>query len=285
MRAGTFLFTLASLLLIATVAQANPMTTQVLRARQVYETHHVQITYGVDTGIGEELKTPTEVQRDGVAISADWQLLTSSYTTNTGSGLAGVAATQFCDCAVPLGEHAYQITVPPNGSTLSTTVTVVDNLLPPDDSGDPLDAGSADAEEIWPWDIPEPTNIQGLDCVTACEDDTPPDQDLDVGAAGDDTPDAGTVEDAGAVDAGPAPDAAASTDTPGLPDSVGALVDSGGGSGSSGSGGVQTTNPPEEDEDAGCLVARRSGHTPWLTLSLCVGLMVLRRRKSAEVNR
>ena len=150
MRAGLLLITLAALLLSATAALANPIASEVLRVRQVYETSHVQLTYAVHPG-GDELKTPSEVQRDGVVIDAEWETMSGAYTTNTGSGLTGAEATQFCDCDLQLGRHEYKVTIPGGGYVFSASIDVVENHTPPDDSGDPLDAGDVEDEEIWPY--------------------------------------------------------------------------------------------------------------------------------------
>ena len=301
MRAGTFLATVAALLLSATVVHANPIATRLLRVRQVYETTHVQLTYAVFSG--EDLKTPTEVQRDGVVIGAEWVTLSGSFTANAGSGLTGMDAVQFCDCSVQLGEHAYEVTVPGGSYSFAATVDVVDNLQPPEDLGDPLDAGDVEDEEVWPWEIPEPTHIQGLDCPTICGDE-PAEPDVDAGGATDDavldsgrpdhddTPDAGGGDDVAIVDAGEAPDAgggddvaivdageAPDLDGPSFPDTAGSLVDSGGGSGGSGSGGVTPAGTtPEEDEDSGCSVVDRRG--VGASALLLMGALVLGMRRS-----
>ncbi|PKN54424.1 MAG: hypothetical protein CVU56_26630 [Deltaproteobacteria bacterium HGW-Deltaproteobacteria-14] len=148
------------------VAQANPIASQILRARQVPETRHVQLTYGHDSSAGGTLDTPTAVARDGASVDVTWVTLSGGYTANTGSGLTSVDATQACDCDVPVGVHDYLVTVSAMSGQIPVNVTVVAGLAaaPRRD----LDATDGDDADVFPWDIPEPTGIQGLDCVTVC---------------------------------------------------------------------------------------------------------------------
>lgn len=168
-------------------AQANPIALEVVRARQVPNTHHVQLTYGVD---GQTPVTPVSTTRDGSSLTLTWQS-SSSFTANTGSGLVSLAAVQTCDCDVPVGKHDYVVRVKSamGGSEMDypTSVEVLQDLQVPKDAGVP-------GGDMMPWDIPEPGEIQGLDCRTACtaggdgpivKDAAPP------------TPDAGAAADSG----------------------------------------------------------------------------------------
>jgi hypothetical protein len=176
-------------------AGANPISMDVLRARQAPQTTHVQITYAVDSDTAPN--TPSAITRDDQALSGSWTN-TSSFTANTGSGLKELKAVQLCDCDVPLGERLYKVTVmPAMGSQemeFQATVTVVDNL------GAPADAGVVG--DVHPWEIPEPNQIQGLDCSQECS------------GGGDD---GGTVSPDAAVvtpDAGPTADSASPPPNP-----------------------------------------------------------------------
>lgn len=166
--------------LIGTPAGANPMTDRVLRVQQVPQTHHVQVSYGVDTSVAT-FENPTSLHRDSTALSPTWTT-TTGFTANTGSGLATLSAAQWCDCNVPTGAHTYAVAVTGSG-TLQAELTVVASLAYPADAG----VVSPDAD---PWDIPEPVDLQGLDCNTACGGTGTPD--AGVVDAGSGTPDAGT---------------------------------------------------------------------------------------------
>lgn len=140
-------------------ARANPIVTELVRARQVPRTQHVQITFAWEAG--GPARQPGEVQRDGKVLTPTWTPL-SSYVANSGSGLRSLAATQLCDCEVPLGSHRYDVKVMGGSYPLQANVTVVPGLEPPPDGGTPPQM------DMLPWDIPEPVEIRGLDCVTAC---------------------------------------------------------------------------------------------------------------------
>jgi hypothetical protein len=149
-------------LLLPLSARANPVAMEVLRARQVPNTHHVQLTYGVD---GQSAATPGATSRDGASLGLSWQGMSGSYKANTGSGLVGVTATQACDCDVPVGQHEYVVRVKSamggNEIDLTTSVQVEQDLQTPMDAGVP-------GGDMMPWEIPEPGAIQGLDCRKAC---------------------------------------------------------------------------------------------------------------------
>lgn len=151
-------------------AAANPMSLEVVRARQVPETHHVQVTYGVDADAGVmPLATPTAVFRDGVELEVVFVEMDGSYTTNTGSGLAGVEATQFCDCDLEPGTYKYELEIPEHDWLYPATVVVEAGATRTEPVPPRPDAGSEESDtEPYPWEIPDPVEIQGLDCVASC---------------------------------------------------------------------------------------------------------------------
>lgn len=162
----------------APAARANPIAAEVLRTAQVPTTHHVQITFAVDGATPEQ---PSALTRDGSSLTLSWHLASDPYSANTGSGLVSTTAIQACDCDVPPGEHQYVATVKGSWGAetvdLHSGVTVVENLQATPDAGVP-------GPDTMPWDIPEPTAIQGLDCVAVCTG-TGPDgavAELDAGA-------------------------------------------------------------------------------------------------------
>jgi hypothetical protein len=217
--------------LVPGLAQANPIALEVVRARQVPGTHHVQITYGVD---GTKVQTPLSTSRDGTKLGLAWHGQTG-YTANTGSGLVSVNATQACDCDVPLGTHKYEVrfTSAMDGkeTSLTVTVNVLANLPTPADAGVP-------AGDMMPWDIPEPSEIQGLNCTQTCK------------AAKSDGP----VIDAGVPDAATTnPDVAITR-----PDAASTNPDAGTGGGN------------KEDDNGGCSLGQAGG-----PLSLSVFLLLL----------
>jgi hypothetical protein len=225
-------------------ARANPVSLDVLRLRQVPQTMHVQVTLGADDSAAPE---PLSVTRDGQPLSGDWSDATS-FTANTGSGLRSTTATQFCDCDVAAGEHRYVVTFNSSFSTdaeeRSRSVTVRENLPHPDAG---LDSGGTD---MHPWDIPEPSEIQGLDCVAACAS----------------SPADGAVDAAGPVPDGttPVPDGGSS---PALDGPVMPERDSG-----------SSHQLPADEDDGGCALA---GLDQAGSLVLLAGLLLLavRRRR------
>lgn len=155
-------FVAVVLVLSASVlARANPISVSVLRARQVPHTAHVQVTFGVDLMISADY-APTVLKRDGQVVTNAFPMTAVSFRTNTGSGVRETRAKQFCDCAVPVGKHDYELTynVGQMPETLSASVNVVANLGDPPDAGGPFD--------MLPWEIPDPTEIQGVDCAKTC---------------------------------------------------------------------------------------------------------------------
>jgi len=150
----------------ASSALANPIAVDVLRVRQVPSTRHVQLTFGHDSSVGEAMPTPGVVKRDGVVIDVTWVDMDTGYTANTGSGLTSVDATQFCDCDVDPGAHTYSVAIDGQSWDLSGSVTVTEAAFVPRQE----DAGSTDDDaDVYPWEIPEPTAIQGLDCNVRCQ--------------------------------------------------------------------------------------------------------------------
>lgn len=172
MRSRLVLVALA--LFAAAAARANPVSIAVVRARQVPHTTHVQVTFAVDGSISADY-VPTALLRDGQPVPGTFQLAAGPFRTNTGSGVRDTRAKQVCDCAVTAGKHAYTLTyrVGQNPETLSTTVEVVQGLGdPPDAAGGPVD--------MLPWEIPDPVEIQGLDCKQACAAPPPADMALQI---------------------------------------------------------------------------------------------------------
>lgn len=152
----------AQMVLLATPAFANPIALEVVRAREVAGSH-VQLTYGVD---GKEPKTPSNTVTFGTT-STEWKTLAAGYNTNTGSGVKGVKAIQMCDCNVAVGQSlAYEITVASayDGKVVTLTSTLTTSGKYDAAVKDPalIDAGSM------PWTIPDPVEVQGLDCAVEC---------------------------------------------------------------------------------------------------------------------
>ena len=148
---------------------ANPIAVEVVRARQVPRSTHVQVTYAVDRGFGP-LTDPVAVKRDGQPLAATWVKNPSDFVTNTGSGLQKTLSTQLCDCAVAAGAHTYVVTITNRGgmgtTDLMAAVTVAPGYSGPPDAGVPRDGG-------FPWDIPDPPELQGLDCAKQCAQPRP----------------------------------------------------------------------------------------------------------------
>jgi MYXO-CTERM domain-containing protein len=139
---------------------ANPVAVELARLQQVPKTTNVQVTYAVASGMQPEV--PTGITRDGQLLGGTW-LNGGTYNANGGSGVSGYVALQLCDCSVPVGTHNYLIVSGSayGGSTLQGTITVVADLQ------DYPDAGSTPPDAM-PWEIPDPTGPQGIDCKTVC---------------------------------------------------------------------------------------------------------------------
>lgn len=151
----------ATFALAATPALANPIMGDVLIARQTPHTHSVQITLGRDTAVGD-LDEPTSVTRDGAPLEVDWVTMDDPYETNTGSGLTDVDATQFCDCDLAVGEHTWEVKLPNYNWAFTVTLEVVEDQ-PDYEEVDP-------GPDPYPWDIPDPVEMQGIDCAATCAD-------------------------------------------------------------------------------------------------------------------
>lgn len=175
-----------AMMIWSSVAWANPMATEGLRARQAYETQHVQLSFFTMATTG-----PTKVERDGKELSVTW--VKQSISLNTGSGVTGVGAYQICDCSPGVGQHSYTVYYKGGGgqsSQLESKVTVVASYPTPGK----LDAG-VPATDLSPWDEPEPLEMQGLDCASACNAK----QDAGIVADSGTTPDIGVAKDSGVV--------------------------------------------------------------------------------------
>jgi len=160
-------------------AWANPISMEVLRVRQLPSTTHVQLTWGVD---GSTADTPLSSKRDGSEIQLAWTSM-SGFTANTGSGLVKLSATQACDCDVAVGQHKYILKVKSamGGKEMDYegSITVEQGLTVPPDAGAPVG-------DLNPWEIPEPSQLQGLNCSSTCSTVVP-------------NPDAGATVDAGST--------------------------------------------------------------------------------------
>ena len=163
------LFVASQIVILATPAFANPIAMEVVRAREVAG-GHVQLTYGVD---GKTPATPSDTVTFG-SKSTPWTGLAGGYSTNTGSGVKGVNAIQMCDCDVPVGQSlGYKVTV--TSAYDGTTVTTLSINL--------TTSGKYDASVIsppvqpdggvLPWAIPDPVEVQGLDCAVECSATVP----------------------------------------------------------------------------------------------------------------
>jgi hypothetical protein len=195
-RVRNTVFLLATL--VAASAGANPMASARLLARQVPKTQHVQIT--VATAFGT--MTVGSLQRNGNPLPVQWTPI-GGFSTNLGSGVRSVPGGQYCDCDLPIGDYSYSVPVTQSTYTMDVTASV--QVVEGYDSVPDAGAVSPDA---WPWEIPDPAEIQGLDCVNACQTDagtTPPSD----GAAGG-APIATTTGGAPATSEQPNPDPSAS---------------------------------------------------------------------------
>ena len=184
-----------------------------------------QFTYGHDTEDWSWHREDMEalelgrVERDGVDVAVMWGEDTERYTANTGSGLRSLLAVQFCDCHVPTGQHVYEVFFsPPEGDweewrwderSWRLSINVVEDLGDPDppDICPPSWDGGVD-----PWDIPEPTRVQGLHCARVCSE-TP--------GAGEREQDVGAESPVSREDAGRNPDAGGDAEPPAPPEDAG----------------------------------------------------------------
>lgn len=225
-------------LLITGDLMANPISTESLRIRQVPDSTHVQVTWAVMENEGAVKPTVNEISRDGAVLTDSWHEL-AAFTANTGSGLTSEPATQYCDCDVSVGSHEYVVKAVGYFEGKEVTRTVTFMVMENQGSPKPQDAG-VPAGDMSPWDIPEPTEIQGLDCLTECK----------------------VVADAGGVskdaagptpkDAGPATQKDANTEEPEV---------------------------KKAEDDGGCSISGAQGGTGSILLLLALGLMIFRRRR------
>ena len=170
----TFLTALA-ILGLGGAARANPYMTEGAMAVAVPGTMHVQVSYFCQMG---SCGAPTSVTRDGQALTETWTQ--GGVSHNGGSGVAGYTAFQFCDCSLQPGTHKYEITAPAGSidPKWDVSVTLSDAKMAADaapadasytdQAAVPVQPDATDDGEIFPWDEPEPTWPQGLDCVARC---------------------------------------------------------------------------------------------------------------------
>lgn len=228
----------SQLVIFATPAFANPIAMEVVRAREVAG-GHVQLTYGVD---GKSPPTPSATVTFG-SKSTSWKPLAGGYRTNTGSGVRGVNAIQMCDCEVAIGQTlSYKVTVASayDGKPVTYTASLTTSgkydpspIAPPAEP----DAG------VMPWDIPDPIEVQGLDCAVECASTLPQ----------------GT---GGATGAGGATETGGTT-----------------GTGAGGTTGTSTTDPVNQNGGGACSMVRSGGPASLFVLALGIGVAVLAMRK------
>ena len=239
----------SQLVILATPAFANPIALEVVRAREVPGSH-VQLTYGVD---GKTPATPSNTTTFG-SKSTPWKAPAGTYQTNTGSGVRGVNAIQMCDCGVPVGQKlGYQITVASayDGRTVTLTASLTtsgkyDASIAPSSSVDGgYDAGSP--PDVLPWEIPDPVEVQGLDCTVEC---------AAIGPQG----------------TGGAPGTGGAQGTGGAPGT-------GGAQGTGGATTTVTTEPTVQPGGGGCSMIQGGQPTSLFLLVLGIGLAISATRK------
>jgi hypothetical protein len=257
--------------LIATSASANPVMSELARIREV-PGPHVQLTYAVDGSSGKSPKIPSAAETFGTK-STPWKA--ASYSANTGSGIRGLLAVQRCDCFVPMGQSlVYNIVVSSEYDGKNITYKLGVTTTGTYDAGTPKPLPEGDAGH--PWDIPDPVEIQGIDCTVECAATEVP---LDGGAV-----DVGAV-DVGGLDAADAP-------IPGMGGAIGSggVVGSGGAAGTGGavgSGGAigsggntaPATTAPKSDGGGSCSIAHGNRSPGLFAFALGLGLALLGRRK------
>jgi hypothetical protein len=170
----TFILAIIFILLSADSAPANPTNCVVLYPQQVPQTHHVQVTWGYcDPMLKLEV-----IKRDGTILHPQWSPF-SNFRTDTGSGVQSITSIQFCDCNVAPGEHEYQSnSFPGEMDEVTARVIVEANLKPPamrdsmpsvSASGESRTSGPTGPRHGDGWEEPEPSEIQGIDCIAACK--------------------------------------------------------------------------------------------------------------------
>jgi hypothetical protein len=225
---------LASVLLASPVL-ANPIATEALKVRAV-PGPHVQLTYAVE---GRTPQPPLNVVTFGTK-STPWKALDGSFNTNTGSGIRALNAVQMCDCNVAIGQTlAYQFTLDSSRGpyTVSISFGKYDASVTPPPS---VDSG------VKPWEIPDPIEIQGLDCAVECSSVVP--QGLDAAQ--------GTGGEIGLDAAGGAP-------------------------GTGGTTAPATTNPSSDNKGSSCSISQ-GRPTGLFVLVMSLGLAFFGRRKRAS---
>jgi hypothetical protein len=168
MRFFSFLTIIFSLLAIASSGSANPVSCDIFRARQVDGSQHVQITFGDQC---DQEVSLTGLFRDEYEMATDWQGY-DGFVANTGSGPSELTAKQMCDCDLSVGSHSYRLAVTyKSGNYMDFDFPIEIEIVAPqelaDQEQDTEDAGPGDYDED-PWNEPEPTEIQGLNCIDAC---------------------------------------------------------------------------------------------------------------------
>jgi hypothetical protein len=241
---------------VSTPALANPVLAEMLRARQIPHTQHVQITYA--RMYSSDAASAGPLSRDTTALGRTWMPFAAGVNLNGGSGVQKYAtALQICDCSVAIGSHSYSA-LPSFGTyAITVNVTVVDNMGEPD--------AAVVKPDAMPWDIPDPIEIQGIDCVKWCASAA------DSGTA---PTDAGTIlvdSSIAPVDANTAPDVSQPSSQP---------------DGSSPSTAPTSTAPTAAAPDnssggGGCSIGARGGSGAALFLIGC-SLWLMRRRKRAR---
>ena len=160
---------LVGMIAAAGSATGNPISCEAFRVRQVPNSTHVQITFANICSPHQDIES---LSRDSDPLDPDWEPF-DDYTANLGSGLTTVPADQTCDCDVALGDHRYEITLADMSMALSVTVVDPQTMSTDETASDESTEGESDTEEVMPWDIPEPEEIQGLDCNAACDSGGP----------------------------------------------------------------------------------------------------------------
>lgn len=260
-------------ILFTASAYANPMSTEVARVREV-PGPHVQLTFAVETS-----KTPQTPSIPATYGSKSTPWKTAPYRANTGSGVRALNGIQMCDCNVPLGQAlVYKFTAAGtyDGRAINFSLAVTPTGTGHYDAG--VDPSSIDAGSM-PWTIPDPVEIQGIDCSVECAAPVA----LDGGA--------GPVDAEGAVDAASLVDVALGTGgsvgsggAVGTGGSVGSggVVGTGGSVGSGGAvgagGSSAATSKPATSDDGGCSMAGGSGSSGLFVLA-AIGLALMGRRK------
>jgi len=154
------------------VVLANPTMNAQLRALQLSETYHVQVTLariqnppgiaGMD--MQWSMFEPVAIRRDGVELHMQEPALIEA---NSGSGISSGPGWQACDCNLPPGHYTYEF-VPPEDKGVADWAKFVDVKVtePP-----PARERRSRVEEVRhqadPWDEEE-TWPQGVDCLAWC---------------------------------------------------------------------------------------------------------------------